>query len=69
MSFKDKHELETLEKEIASLERNKGDLEIKLSQTTNYEELNGIGAVLKTINDELDLKSIRWLELQERISN
>jgi ATP-binding cassette subfamily F protein uup len=67
LSFKEKHEMETLEKEIASLERNKADLEIKLSGTTNYEELNGISAVLKTINDELDLKSLRWLELQDKL--
>lgn len=69
LSFKEKHELETLEKEIASLERNKADLETKLGQTTNYEELNGISAVLKTVNDELDAKSMRWLELQDKISN
>jgi ATP-binding cassette subfamily F protein uup len=69
LSFKEKHELETLEKEIASLERNKTDLEIKLGQTTNYEELNGISAVLKTVTEELDNKSMRWLELQDKISN
>jgi ATP-binding cassette subfamily F protein uup len=67
LSFKEKHEMETLEKEIASLERNKADLETKLGATTNYEELNGLSAVLKTISDELDAKSMRWLELQEKI--
>ena len=66
LSFKDKHELETLEKEIASLERNKTELESKLAATTNYEELNGIGAVLKNVSDELDTKSMRWLELQDK---
>ncbi len=69
LSFKDKHELETLEKEIASLERNKAELESKLGATTNYEELNGIGAVLKNVSDELDTKSLRWLELQEKAAN
>lgn len=69
LSFKEKHELETLEKEIASLERNKTELETKLGQTTNYEELNGISAVLKTVSDELDIKSMRWLELQDKLSN
>ncbi len=67
LSFKEKHEMETLEKEIASLERNKADLETKLSATTNYEELNGISAVLKTISEELDIKSMRWLELQDKL--
>lgn len=69
LSFKDKHELETLEKEIASLERNKAELENKLSLTTNYEELNGIGAVLKNVSEQLDTKSMRWLELQDKISD
>lgn len=69
LSFKEKHELETLEKEIASLERNKAELELKLTGTTNYEELNGISAVLKTVSDELDAKSMRWLELQDKAGN
>ncbi len=69
MTFKEKHEMETLEKEIASLERNKVELENKLTLTTNYEELNGIGAVLKSVSEELDNKSMRWLELQDKISN
>jgi len=68
LSFKEKHELETLEKEIASLERNKAELENKLTLTTNYEELNGIGAVLKNISEQLDSKSMRWLELQDKMN-
>jgi ABC transport system ATP-binding/permease protein len=68
LSYKEQRELEILEKEIASLERNKKDLEAKLSETTNFEELNGISAVLKTINEELDSKSMRWLELQDKLN-
>jgi ABC transport system ATP-binding/permease protein len=68
LTYKEQRELELLEKEIASLERNKKDLEAKLSETTNYEELNGISAVLKTINEELDSKSMRWLEIQDKMN-
>lgn len=67
LSYKEQRELEILEKEIASLERNKAELENKLSQTTNYEELNGISAVLKTVSEELDEKSMRWMEIQEKL--
>ena len=59
--------MELLEKEIASLERNKTELENKLSLTTNYEELNGISAVLKNVSEELDTKSMRWLEIQDKM--
>jgi ATP-binding cassette subfamily F protein uup len=68
LSYKEQRELELLEKEIASLERNKADLEVKLSMTTNYEELNGISGVLKQINEELDQKSMRWLEIQDKMA-
>lgn len=67
LSFKDKHELETLEKEIAEHEKVKAELEALLTETTDYEKLNELGAKLKNNNEEMDAKSFRWLELQEKI--
>ncbi len=67
LSFKEKHELETLEKEIADHEKLRGELEKLLSETTDYEKLNELGAKLKQNNEEMDAKSFRWIELQEKI--
>ena len=68
MSFKDKHELETLEKEIAEHEKTRTELETLLTETTDYEKLNELGAKLKQNNEEMDAKSFRWIELQEKIA-
>jgi ATP-binding cassette subfamily F protein uup len=68
LSFKEKHELETLEKEIAEHEKVRTELETLLSETTDYEKLNELGAKLKQNNEEMDAKSFRWIELQEKNS-
>jgi ATP-binding cassette subfamily F protein uup len=67
LSFKEKHELETLEKEIAEHEKARTELEALLSETTDYEKLNELGAKLKKNNEDMDAKSFRWIELQEKI--
>ncbi len=68
LSFKEKHELETLEKEIAELESLKAIYEAQLAQTTEFEKLQEIGAKLKTTSESLDTKGLRWLEIQESLS-
>lgn len=65
-AFKDKREFEMLEKEIASLEAEKQELETKLGNPdTTYDQItlwsNRIGA----ITNELANKETRWLELSE----
>ena len=68
LSFKEKHELETLEKEIAELESLKSMYEIQLTQTTEFEKLQEIGAKLKTTTESLETKGSRWLEIQESLN-
>jgi ATP-binding cassette subfamily F protein uup len=66
LSFKEKRELEQLEKEIAALEDEKKQLEEALcSGTLSVEELTEKSKRLPLLNDELDEKSMRWLELSE----
>jgi len=67
LSYKERLELERLEKDIISLETEKKDIEEKLSAGAGtHPELigwsNRIGEVIK----DLDEKSLRWLELSER---
>lgn len=69
LSFKEKIEFETLEKEIAALETEKNLLTKSLSSEQNskfdYEDL---GKKLKSIVEEIDEKTNRWLYLSERES-
>jgi len=68
MSFKDKHELEQLEKELPRLEADKKMWEEKLaSNVTDHEELIQVTEKLGEIVSELDQKTMRWLELSEMV--
>jgi ATP-binding cassette subfamily F protein uup len=68
LSFKEKFELETLEKELPALQKEKQHLEEKMNGNLSFEELeaaaNRIGIIIK----ELDEKEMRWLELSEKES-
>jgi ATP-binding cassette subfamily F protein uup len=66
LSFKEKREMEQLEKDIASLEAEKKQIEEALcGGTTQVEEITMLSKRLPVLNDELDEKSMRWLELSE----
>ncbi|MEO4716106.1 ABC-F family ATP-binding cassette domain-containing protein [Phocaeicola vulgatus] len=66
MSFKEKKEFEQLEQEIAGLEQEKADIEAALcSGTLGVEELTEKSKRLPELNDLIDEKTMRWLELSE----
>ena len=66
MTFKEKKEYEQLEKEIAELEEEKKLIEDALcSGTLSVEELTEKSKRLPEVNDAIDEKSMRWLELAE----
>ncbi|HET8572347.1 MAG TPA: ABC-F family ATP-binding cassette domain-containing protein [Edaphocola sp.] len=66
LSYKEKRELEQLDKDIAALTGEKKTLEAELSSgTLPYEELESKGNRLIRLNAELDEKEMRWLELSE----
>jgi ATP-binding cassette subfamily F protein uup len=66
LSFKEQRELEQLEKDIASLEAEKQEIEEKLaSSNLTHEELMAASARIAQIINELDTKEMRWLELSE----
>lgn len=66
MSFKEKRELEQLEQEIAALEAEKIQVESLLcSGTLTVDELTGKSRRLPEINNLIDEKTMRWLELSE----
>ncbi len=66
LSYKEKRELEQLEREIAALEEEQRLLEEQLcSGTLSVEELTEKSKRLPILKDELDEKGMRWLELSE----
>ena len=66
MSFKEKREFEQLEKEIEQLEKEQHTIEEALcSGTLSVEELTEKSKRLPQLKDEIDEKSMRWLELSE----
>lgn len=66
MSFKEKREFEQLEKEIAELEAEKAQIEeILCSGTLTVDELTEKSKRLPEVNDLIDEKTMRWLELSE----
>ena len=66
LTFKERKEMEQLETEIATLEDEKKSIEEALcSGTLSVGELTEKSKRLPLLNDELDEKSMRWLELSE----
>ena len=66
LTYKEKREFEQLEKEIADLEAEQQALEEALcSGTLSVEELTEKSKRMPLLKDELDEKSMRWLELSE----
>lgn len=66
MSYKEKREFEQLEKDIASLEQQQHEIEEALcSGTLSVEELTEKSRLLPKLKEEIDEKSMRWLELSD----
>lgn len=66
MSYKEKREFEQLEKDIASLEQQQHEIEEALcSGTLSVEELTEKSRLLPKLKEDIDEKSMRWLELSE----
>lgn len=64
-SFKEKFELEQLDKFIPQLEAEKATITTQLSSVTDHAELSKLSARFSEIEAELEEKSLRWLELSE----
>ena len=66
LTYKEKTEFEQLGKDIAALESEQADIEAQLSSgTLSVAEITEKSKRLPVLKDELDEKSMRWLELSE----
>ena len=64
-SFKEEREFAQLTADIASLEAEKEQIHQKMSEITDYQKLQEMGRRLDEIKELLDVKELRWLELDE----
>ena len=66
LTYKERLELAQLEKDIAALEEEQKRIEeVLCSGTLSVEELTEKSKLLSSLKDEIDEKSMRWLELDE----
>ena len=66
LTFAERREMEQLEADIAALEEEKTNLQAGLcSGTLAVDELTAYSKRLPLLEEELDEKSMRWLELSE----
>ncbi len=67
LTFNEKREFETLEKEIEKLEFQKAEFIAKLNAGTgNHEELTEWSQEIEKLTESIEEKEMRWLELSER---
>lgn len=68
LSYKEKKEFEQLEADIARLESRKAELTALLNGgSDDFEDLRAWGEELEALNETLDEKELRWLELSEYV--
>lgn len=66
LTFKERKEYETLEKDIAALEAEKEEIHASLSSgSIDVDAITSLSKRLPILEEELDEKSMRWLELSE----
>jgi ATP-binding cassette subfamily F protein uup len=66
LTFKEKFELEQIEKEIPELQQKKSSLLQELSSlTTQYDRIAQLGQEVEALQERLDLLEFRWLELSD----
>ncbi len=66
MTYSEKLEFETLEKDIAKLENRKIEIAKEFEQASlDASRLEDLSRETKDIQDELEEKEMRWLELSE----
>lgn len=66
LSYKEQREFEQLEKDLAALEKERKNIyEALANPDMPYDQLQQLTERIGTINNEIDEKEMRWLELSE----
>ena len=66
LSYKERLEFETLEKDLPQLESRRSELQTALLAETDHQKMQSLGEELGHLSEQIDLAEMRWLELSER---
>ena len=66
LSYKERLEFETLEKDLPKLEARRDELQSALLAETDHQKMQSLGEELGQLSEQIDLAEMRWLELSER---
>ena len=66
LSYKERLEFETLEKDLPQLESRRSELQTALLAETDHQKMQSLGEELGHLSKQIDLAEMRWLELSER---
>lgn len=70
LSYKEQKELELLEQDISTLEQEKKNIEERLSgMDVGVEEITRLSKRLPQLEEEIEEKTLRWMELEEKKEN
>jgi ABC transport system ATP-binding/permease protein len=70
ISYKERQELEILDKEISDLTKEKDQITAKLSDSSmNFDSIHQLSQLLTVVSELLQSKELRWLELSEMVEN
>jgi ABC transport system ATP-binding/permease protein len=69
ISFKEKQEYETIQSEIGDLEKKKAEITALMNNgSTDHTQLQKWAEQLRELSEAIDAKTLRWLELEEMIT-
>ena len=66
LSYKERLEFETLEKDLPLFESRRDELQAALLAESDHEKMQSLGEELGQLSEQIDLAEMRWLELSER---
>jgi len=66
LTYLEKKELESLEADIPALEQKLQQLDEQLNQVTDFHDIQELSNQRNALENEIETKSIRWLELLEK---
>ena len=66
LSYKERLEFETLEKDLPKLEARRDELQSALLAEADHQKMQSLGEELGQLSEQIDLAEMRWLELSER---
>ena len=66
LSYKERLEFETLEKDLPLFESRRDELQAALLAESDHEKMQSLGEELGRLSEQIDLAEMRWLELSER---